>query len=38
MGPSFGVDIDALRLYHHLAAFIDGDMKARDIGRTVDLV
>ena len=38
MGPSFGVVVDALPLYHHLAAFNDGDMKVGDIGWTVDLV
>ena len=34
--PPFGVD--ALPRYYHLASFNYGDMKARDIGRIVDVI
>ena len=34
--PPFGVD--ALPRYYHLASFNYGDMKARDIGRLVDVI
>ena len=36
MRPPFGVD--ALPRYYHLASFNYGDMKARDIGRIVDVI